>query len=313
MYGPCGREAKSVNPSRNQHTIAATCEVSGRGYWSGQAVRVVIHPAALGTGIRLVRVDLAQPNTCLAAVRFREDASLRTNLSHGDARFQMVEHLMAALAALEIDNVLVEIDAEELPALDGSSRGFVESLSRSGLIVQAAPRRRLVIRDRYRIGNRDGWIELTPSQHGETYFEYQLSFDDDTPISPQAFGVELTPDRFIREVASARTFVTASQAAMIRQSGVASHVTNQDLLVIGDEGPIENAFRFPNECARHKTLDLIGDLALSGVEFIGRVTSFRGGHSLNGRVAERLAELAAQQSSRGLPSQLSPRRNRKAG
>lgn len=313
MYQPCGREASSVNPSRNQHTIAASCEVSGRGYWSGQAVRVVIHPAALGTGVRLVRVDLDQPNACPASVRYREDASLRTNLAHGDARFQMVEHLMAALAALEIDNCIIEVDAEELPALDGSSLGYVEPLSRAGLIVQAAPRRRLVIRDRYRIGNLDGWVELSPSQHGETYYEYQLSFDDDTPIAPQAFGVELTPDRFIREVASARTFVTASQAATIRASGVASHVTNQDLLVIGDEGPIENAFRFQNECARHKTLDLIGDLALSGVEFIGRVISFRGGHSLNGKVAQRLAEMAAQQSTRGLPPQLSSRRSRKAG
>jgi UDP-3-O-[3-hydroxymyristoyl] N-acetylglucosamine deacetylase len=298
-----------VNPSRNQHTIAASCEVHGRGYWSGQAVRVVIHPAPRATGVQLVRVDLAaQRNACQATVRYREEASLRTNLANGDARF-----LMAALAALEIDNCIVEINAEELPALDGSSLGYVEQLSRAGLIVQAAPRRRVVIRDRYRIGNLDGWIELSPSQNGETYYEYQLSFDDDTPIVPQAFGVELTPDRFVREVAPARTFVTASQAAAIRASGVASHVTNQDLLVIGEQGPIDNEFRFQNECARHKTLDLIGDLALSGVEFVGRVTSFRGGHCLNGKVAQRLAEMAVQQTSRSHPFEPFSLRGRKAG
>ncbi len=302
-----------MNPSRNQHTIAASCEIRGRGYWSGQDVRVTVHPAALGTGIRLVREDLPAPNACLANVRFRQDASLRTILTNGDVRFQMVEHLMAALAALEIDNCLVEIDAEELPALDGSSLGYVEQLGRAGLIVQAALRPRLVIRDRYRIGNLDGWIELAPARHGETYYEYQLSFDDDTPIAPQAYGIELTPDRFIREVSPARTFVTEQQATAIRSSGVASHVTNQDLLVIGETGPIDNEFRFENECARHKTLDLIGDLALSGVEFIGRVTSFRGGHNLNGKVAERLAELARQSSIRGLSPNRSIASGRKAG
>jgi UDP-3-O-acyl N-acetylglucosamine deacetylase len=286
-----------VNPSRNEHTIAASCEVSGRGYWSGQDVSVTVHPAAHGSGVRFVRTDLPSQPGCLAAAANRQDASLRTNLVCGDAKFQMVEHLMAALAALEIDNCVVEVDAEELPSLDGSSLGYVHALAQAGLIVQARARRRLVIRDRYRIGTPRGWVEATPSRHGETYFEYQLSFDDHTPIAPQAFGIELTPDRFIRDIAPARTFVTVTQAEQIRASGVAGHVTNQDLLVIGHHGPIDNAYRFTNECARHKTLDLIGDLALSGVELVGRFTSFRGGHSLNGQVAQRLADLAAQQRS----------------
>lgn len=274
---------------------------------------MVIHPAPLGSGVRLVRTDLSVPNSCQASVGFRQEASLRTNLANGPATFQMVEHLMAALAALEIDNCLVEVDAEELPALDGSSLGYVDQLSRAGLIVQAAPRSRLVIRDRYRIGGPNGWVELSPALHGESYYEYQLSFDDDTPIAPQAFGIELAPDRFIREVAPARTFVTAEQAAAIRASGMAAHVTNQDLLVIGESGPIDNEYRYTNECARHKTLDLIGDLALSGVEFVGRAISFRGGHALNGKVAQRLAELAIQQSSRQLPLSAARHYGRRAG
>ncbi|MGI9473838.1 MAG: UDP-3-O-acyl-N-acetylglucosamine deacetylase [Rubripirellula sp.] len=286
-----------MNPSRNEHTIAASCEIRGRGYWSGQEVRVLVHPAPLGTGVQLVRDDLPSRPQCDASVSHRNDASLRTNLICGEAKFQMVEHLMAALSALEIDNCICEINAEELPALDGSSLAFVQQLANAGLIVQAAPRRQLVIHDRYRIGTLDGWVEAAPSRAGESYFEYQLSFDDQTPIAPQAFGIELTPDRFIREVAPARTFVTAAQAEQIRASGVASHVTNQDLLVISDEGPVDNEFRFENECARHKTLDLIGDLALAGVELIGRFTSFRGGHNLNGQVAKQLAELANRELS----------------
>lgn len=285
-----------MDRSRNEHTIAATCEIRGRGYWSGQEVRVIVHPAPLGTGIQLLRSDLPSRPQCSASVDHRFDAHLRTNLVCGEAKFQMVEHLMAALAALEIDNCVCEIDAEELPALDGSSLAFVQHLAEAGLVVQPAPRRQLVIRDRYRIGTLDGWVEATPSRNGESYFEYQLSFDDETPIAPQAFGIELTPDRFIREVAPARTFVTAAQAEQIRASGVAGHVTNQDLLVISESGPVDNEYRFANECARHKTLDLIGDLALSGVELIGRFTSFRGGHNLNGQVAKQLAELAKRES-----------------
>lgn len=287
-----------MHRSRNEHTTAVTCEIHGRGYWSGRDVRVVVHPAPMGTGIRLVRSDLDHRPSCDASVDHRQDAALRTNLVRGDASFQMIEHLMAALSALEIDNAIVEIDAEELPALDGSSGAFVDALAHAGLIIQARPKSQLIIRDRYRIGSPGGWVEATPSKSGETYYEYQLSYDDDTPIAPQAFGIELTPDRFIREVATARTFVTAAQAEQIRAAGLASHVTNEDLIIIGPDGsPVDNAFRFSNECARHKTLDLIGDLALAGVELVGRFTSFRGGHNLNGRMAKQLAEMAAKQAS----------------
>ncbi len=269
-------------------------------------VTVAIHPAPMGTGVRLVRSDLAGNDICPATVEFRTDASLRTNLECGTAKFQMVEHLMAALSGLEIDNCLVEIDAEELPALDGSCQGFVQKLRSAGLIIQARQRERLVIQDRYRIGSPEGWVEASPAKRGESYFEYQLSYDDDTPIATQAFGIELTPDRFVRQVAPARTFVTEKQAAEIRASGVAAHVSNQDLLILGPDGPIDNRLRFTNECSRHKTLDLIGDLALSRLELVGRFTSFRGGHQLNGRMAAKLEKIASQNK------QSADNRNRKA-
>ena len=285
---------------RNEHTIASSCEIRGRGYWTGQEVCVRIHPAPLSTGVRLIRTDLiggdqAEHPSCAALVGNRQDAALRTNLTCGEAKFQMVEHFMAAVAALEIDNCLVEIDGEEFPSLDGSSLAFAEALSHAGLIIQASAKETLTINRRHRVGSPDGWVEAMPSKKGECYFEYQLSFDDDTPIADQKFSLDLTPDRFLREVASARTFVTNQQAEKIRATGMASHVSNSDLLVIGKDGPIENQYRFRNECARHKTLDLIGDLALSGVELIGRFTSYRGGHALNGAMAQLLSELAISQ------------------
>lgn len=291
--------------SRNEHTVASVCQVHGRGYWTGQHVRVTIRPAAAGSGVTFVRTDLPGSPSCPALAEYRDDAALRTNLQLGEARFEMIEHLMAAIVAFEIDNCIVEIDGMEFPAFDGSSQAFVEALSGAGLIIQARARRQIVIDQRYRVGTMEGWVEAVPAKLDESYFEYQLSFDDETPIDPQAYSVELTPGRFVREVASARTFVTQSQASQIRASGIAQHVTNQDLVVLGSDGPIENTFRYRNECARHKTLDLIGDLGLAGVGIVGRVTSFRGGHRLNGKMAALLAELAKAQAMQ-VPTKLNP-------
>lgn len=311
---PRTRNVHSAIRFRNEHSIASSCEVRGRGYWTGQEVCVVIHPAPAGTGVQLVRTDLeptagndascgtdvpnasgmSQPR-CKAVVDYRQDAAMRTNMVCGDAKFQMVEHLMAALVAMEIDNCIVEIDGEEFPSLDGSSLAFAEALSHAGLIIQAKSRRTLVIDQRYRVGSPDGWIEAAPPRRNESFYKYQLQYDSGTPIADQSYSLDLTPDRFMRDVAPARTFVTAQQAATIRASGVAGHVSNCDLLVIGPDGPIDNEYRFDNECARHKTLDLIGDLALAGVDLVGRFTSFRGGHILNGAMASLLFDLAASQ------------------
>ncbi|TWT87933.1 UDP-3-O-acyl-N-acetylglucosamine deacetylase [Stieleria varia] len=285
-----------MNISRNEHTIATTCEVSGTGYWSGQRVRVVMSPARVGTGILLVRSDLPGCPSCPATAEFRHDAQLRTILQRGDAQFQLVEHLMAALYAMEIDNCIVEIDAEELPGLDGSCAAYVDALQNAGLIIQAAEKKRLVIREPFTIRAADRTISAAPAPNGVTEFEYELSFDHECVIPNQKFRSTCTPDRFAREIAPARTFITQSQAQTLRAQGVASHVTNKDLLVFGDHGPIENTLRYSDECARHKLLDMIGDLALTGLQLVGQFSSVRGGHNLNGTMATQLLQLAQQQT-----------------
>ncbi|EKJ98890.1 UDP-3-O-[3-hydroxymyristoyl] N-acetylglucosamine deacetylase [Rhodopirellula baltica SH28] len=280
---------------RNEHTIASCCEISGRGYWSGKDVRVTCCPAPAGTGIVLVRADLPGQPECPATTQYATGISFRTNLANGPATFEMVEHLMAALAGLEIDNCRVEITAEELPGLDGSSLAYVDALQEAGLVIQAATSQPLVIRESFRIEHSGGYVDVSPSTNNESTFEYSLDYGPDSTIREQKFRCVQTPLTFARQVASARTFVTAEQAQQLRASGVASHVTHQDLLVIGDNGPVDNQYRFRNECARHKTLDLIGDLSLAGVGLIGQFSSVRGGHQLNGMVAARLAQLAHQQ------------------
>ncbi|MEM9588340.1 MAG: UDP-3-O-acyl-N-acetylglucosamine deacetylase [Planctomycetota bacterium] len=277
-----------MHPSRNQHTIAESCQVSGRGYWSGQAVCVQLHPAAACTGITLVRSDLVDQPSCPATSDFAIDADFRTNLVCGPARFQMVEHLMAALAGLEIDNCLVEIDGEELPGLDGSCLPYVQALQNAGLVIQAAARPRFVVKETIRVSRNDTWIEATPSTDGYAHFAYDLNYGQRSPIRPQSFAARMTPRSFATRIAPARTFVTAEQAQQLRAAGVAAHVTNQDLLVFDDHGPVDNPLHFDNECARHKTLDLIGDLAMAGIDFVGQVRSHRGGHILNGQMARKL-------------------------
>ena len=286
--------------SRNEQTIAQACEVSGRGYWSGDEIRVTMRPAAAGTGVVFVRKDLPGQPSCPATVENRYDTQLRTVIQHGEARIEMIEHLMAALYALEIDNCLVEINGIELPGLDGSSDAYVKALQNAGRVVQASQRRQWVVDQTIRVAVADRWIQVEPTstqQHDASgqqrcYFEYQLSFDVAGPIPGQTFGFDCDPSSFVREVSRARTFVTKSQADSLRAQGVAGHVSNRDLLVFDNDGPVDNSLRYDNECARHKTLDLIGDLALMRFDLIGRVTSFRGGHNLNGLLAEKIVSVA---------------------
>jgi len=293
---------------RNEHTIAAECEVAGRGYWSGIPVCVRFLPADAGCGIRFVRSDLAGNPSCEANSRNSSGQSMRTNLARGNATFQMVEHVMAALYALEIDNCIVVTSAEEMPGLDGSSGPFVDALQSVGMVMQAAARKRYIVDRVMRIGEPASWIEVSPSQRGCASFEYRLAYGDTSPISPQTCSHLLTPSNFCRELAYARTFVTADQAARLRASGIGTHVTNQDLVVFDANGVvIDNQLRFTNECARHKALDLIGDLALSGVDLVGKFVSFRGGHQLNSQMAKLLAEFAdGSTMSSGTGSQSAP-------
>lgn len=279
---------------RNQHTIASACEVTGRGYWSGQEVRVRFLPASADQGIRLVRVDLPGAPECAATSHHADGIQFRTNLAQGDACFEMVEHLLAALTGLEIDNCVVELDSTEVPGLDGSSLPFTEALQTAGLIIQPASRKQYHIDQVIQLELDGAVLTASPSPDQRSRYSYSLDYGRHSEIRSQFFRCELTPRTFTRQVAPARTFVTLAQADALRQQGVAAHVSNQELLVIGPAGPVENEYRFRNECARHKTLDLIGDLSLTGVDLIGTFESVKGGHRLNAMMASCLTELIEQ-------------------
>ncbi len=285
-------------PPRSQHTIAKTVEVTGFGYWSGQDIRVEFRPADVGTGLVFVRRDVAALPRIAAVVANRIETPLRTTLSSEGVTVEMVEHVLAACAGLEVDNCEIWVDQPEMPGCDGSSQVFVDALTRAGIVEQKAIRKRLVVKEVTRVGDGESWVEIRPRPRGGFALRYRLDYGSDSAIGRQTIELAVTPSAFRRELAPARTFLLESEAEWLRSRGLGTRVTEKDLLVFGDEGPIGNELRFDDECVRHKALDLVGDFALAGCELIGQVIAHRSGHRLNAELVRALlseGELAGEQ------------------
>lgn len=279
---------------RHQHTIARPACVSGFGYWSGRDINVEFHPAETDTGVVFVRTDLPGAPRIPASVAHRRAMPRRTNLTAGQASVEMIEHVMAALGGLEIDNCEVRVDSAEMPGLDGSALLLIEALDDSGIVEQSARRGRTPVRKPLRLGTDECWIEARPCCSGRTILQYELDYGPENPIGRQRMELVLTPETFRRELAPCRTFMLQSEADILRQKGLGNRVTYQDVLVFGPGGPIENSLRFPDECVRHKLLDMVGDLALAGCDLAGRFSAYRSGHQLNTELVQTL--LAKQQT-----------------
>lgn len=279
-----------MRASRFQHTIRHTCHVSGRGYWTGCPVSLVFQPADPETGIVFRRVDLPGQPTIRALAANRMETSLRTRLKENDCVVDMIEHIMAALYGLQIDNCLIDVNASEMPGMDGSALAFATALHQAGIEVQPAKRMMRVIDRPIRIGDNQQWVMAMPSSYPSLSLEYRLDYGPKSPIGTATIAAELDPENFRTNFAPARTFITQAEAQQLQAKGMARHVTYRDLLVFDEDGPIDNSLRFPDECARHKLLDLIGDLALSGVDLAGRIIACRSGHVLNGKMAEALTQ-----------------------
>jgi UDP-3-O-acyl N-acetylglucosamine deacetylase len=266
---------------RKQRTIARPAEVMGFGYWSGKNVRVEFRPAHANSGITFVRGDLQHPRRIPAAVEHRIEVPRRTALAADGCQVEMVEHILAALYGLSIDNCDIWVDGQEMPGCDGSAQPFVAALDAAAIVEQPALRRRLVVTDITRVGDDDSWIEARPLPTGRLSLKYKLDYGQNNPIGKQALDVVISAASFRQELAPARTFLFQEEADWLRQRGLGARVTNQDLLVFGPEGPIDNPLRFENECVRHKTLDLLGDLSLSGCDLAGQFIAHKSGHRLN--------------------------------
>lgn len=271
---------------RKQRTIARPAEVTGFGYWSGKNVRVEFRPAPANSGIVFVRGDLDRPRRIPVAVDYRIEVPRRTALATDGCQVEMVEHILAALYGLCIDNCEIWVDGQEMPGCDGSAQPFVAALDAAGVVELPASRRRLVVTDITRVGDDDCWIEARPLPTGRLSLKYKLDYGQNNPIGKQAIEVLLTIASFREELAPARTFVLQEEADWLRQRGLGTRVTNKDLLVFGPDGVIENELRYENECVRHKALDLLGDLSLAGCDLAGQFIAHKSGHRLNAELVK---------------------------
>jgi UDP-3-O-[3-hydroxymyristoyl] N-acetylglucosamine deacetylase len=273
---------------RKQRTILAPVIVKGFGLWSGRDVSVEFRPAAADAGIVFVRRDLASQPRIAALVSNRVETPRRTTLSSDGGSVEMVEHVLAALAGLRIDNCEVWVDQAEMPGCDGSSQPFVVALESVGTQDQESLRQVLVVRSVTRLGNDDSWVEARPSTTAGLSVKFRLDYGNSGAIGRQTLQLQITPDSFRRELAASRTFMLEEEAQWLISRGMGTRATHQDVLVFDKEGPIENPLRFRDECVRHKTLDLVGDLALTGCDVIGHIIAHRSGHRLNAELVRAL-------------------------
>lgn len=260
----------------------------GIGYWSGEDVHVEFRPAEPSTGIRFVRTDLPTATVIPASVACRRHTPRRTTLVEGDAHVEMVEHVLAALAGMRIDNCEVRIDRAELPGMDGSAQPFVDAIMRAGVAQLDAPRRQLTVRRPVRAEVDQAWIEARPSDTPGLTVRYELDYASHPAIGRQAIELAVTPHTFRTELAPSRTFLLRDEARWLQAQGRAQHVSPRELLVFDEDGPIQNQLRFADECVRHKTLDVVGDLALAGMDICAFVVCHRSGHQLNAELVSRL-------------------------
>jgi UDP-3-O-[3-hydroxymyristoyl] N-acetylglucosamine deacetylase len=282
-----------------QHTLAGPAFFAGPGIHSGVDARVIIRPALPGTGIVFVRSDVTGRDNRIAA---RADAVCHTRLgtvigNQAGATVSTIEHLMAALCALCVDNAVVEIDGPEVPIMDGSAAPFLASLDLAGRRAQQAPRRYLEICAPVTVKDDGKSATLIPAERFEVAFEI---FFDTPAIGRQKVDVAIDEAVFRGELADCRTFGFLTEVEALRAGGFARGGTLDNVVVIdGDAAMNPDGFRRPDECVRHKAVDAIGDLYLLGAPLIGRYEGLYAGHGLNNALARAL--LAAPEAWRLAP------------
>lgn len=271
-----------------QTTLAGEIELKGTGVHSGAPVSLVLHPAEANTGLRFIvskrgRIVAEIP----ADVRFVKNLTLCTVIGDDTgASVSTVEHLLAALRGLGVDNAYIEVDSKEVPIMDGSSAPFVDAIDDVGIRDLSEPRTFLKVLKPVRVEDGDCWGEIAP----HSGFHLDIEIDFPTPvIGHQRLALEVTPGTFRSEISRARTFGFMHDVERLWKAGLALGASLDNTVAIGDDKVMNReGLRYPQEFVRHKFLDAVGDLALAGHPILGAFRSVRGGHRLNAHVLQAL-------------------------
>jgi UDP-3-O-[3-hydroxymyristoyl] N-acetylglucosamine deacetylase / 3-hydroxyacyl-[acyl-carrier-protein] dehydratase len=280
-----------------QQTICNPVTLSGKGLFNGTPATITFKPAPANHGIRFVRTDLNNievPALVTHVVRRPRRTSLRT----GEAVIETCEHCLSAVAGLHLDNLLIELDAPEVPSLDGSAKPFFDALNDAGIQQSDQPRQCLVIKHPVVVQQEDAMVAAIPcSDAEESNFLYELDYGPDNPLGRQTHQFNFLNGNYAHEIAPARTYILEHEARELRKAGLSTHLSEDDVLVIGDDGPMgNNPMRFDNEPARHKLLDLIGDLYLLGCPIKGRIIAHKSGHAMNHQLVRQLIKTHQSQT-----------------
>lgn len=272
-----------------QRTITKEVYLKGTGIHTGNKVNLTLKPAEADSGVTFIRTDIAGSPRIKANVEYLliQKSSRRSSIGNNQAEVQTIEHLMASLSSLGIDNIDVEIDNNELPGLDGSALSFAEALEDAGIREQEKQKYIYTVREPITIQEGSGSITIMPSE--EFKVSYTLNYDHPM-ISSQFLEIAVNAESFKAEIAPARTFCLESEARELQNQGLGLGANYENTLVVGADGVLQNKLRFKDEFVRHKILDLIGDLYLAGCSIFGHVIALRSGHSLNLKIAKKIHE-----------------------
>ncbi len=271
-----------------QRTIKNVIRATGVGLHTGNKVYLTLRPAAPDTGVVFRRVDLDEPVEIYAKAENVVDTQLSTTLGEHGAKVSTVEHLLSAMAGLGIDNAYVDLSADEVPIMDGSSGPFVFLLQSAGIVEQGAPKRFIRIKKPILVEEQDKWAKFEPFEG----FKVSFTIDFNHPVfngSPQNAEINFSSTSFVKEISRARTFGFMSDFEMLRANNLALGASLENAIGI-DEFRIlnEDGLRYEDEFVKHKILDAIGDLYLLGHSLIGAYSGYRSGHALNNKLLRTL-------------------------
>jgi UDP-3-O-[3-hydroxymyristoyl] N-acetylglucosamine deacetylase len=269
-----------------QRTLRRATTCAGIGLHSGRKVTLSLRPAAAGSGIRFRRLDLGGLEVP-AEINHLGAINYATGLMRDAVQVETVEHLLAAVVSLGVDNLTVELNSPEVPIMYGSASPFVYLIQDVGVKTLDAPRRYLKVHRPISLSAGDKRIAIYPSDHFKV--TYSIAYDHPL-LRHQSRTIRLTGESFVDEIAPARTFTFLKEVEMLRRQGLALGGSLENAIVIGDTGVLNSALRFDDEFVRHKILDVIGDMALVGYPMIGHLVAHRGGHALHTAFAAKILE-----------------------